>query len=230
MPSSRAHPPLPDARRSRNQQTVFAQALGRRHTVGWGDSWVDLNNDGNPDLIIANGAVPVTNLRKDTEPIQVLENLAGRGAASPVGNASGVVDETGLPRIIGRGLAAADFNNDGHVDVAINSIGGPLILLANRDRTGNWLEVSLEGFHPGAVATATLPDGRRLVEEAHAGSSYLSSEDPRLHFGLGSATQAGLAHRALPGRQPDPARERRGQPDHHRRAAVELIRARGRRT
>ena len=98
----------------------------------------------------------MTNLRKDTEPIQVLENLAGRGAASPVGNASGVVDQTGLPRIIGRGLAAADFNNDGHVDVAINSIGGPLVLLANRDRTGNWLEVSLEGFHPGAVATATL--------------------------------------------------------------------------
>ena len=51
--------------------------------------------------------------------------------------------------------------------------------------------MSLKGFHPGAVVTATLPGGRKLVEEAHAGSSYLSSEDPRLHFGLGSATKVG---------------------------------------
>ena len=86
----------------------------------------------------------------DTEPIQVLENLAGQSAARPVGNASGVIDRAGLPEIIGRGLAAADFDNDGHMDVAINSIGGPLVLLENRATTGNWLAVSLEGFHPGA--------------------------------------------------------------------------------
>ena len=66
------------------------------------------------------------------------------------------------------------------------------------------IEVSLEGFHPGAVVTATLPDGRRLVEEAHAGSSYLSSEDPRLHFGLGPATK--LA--SLTVRFPDGSRTR----------------------
>jgi hypothetical protein len=170
------------------QRSVFGTALRRRATVGWGDSWTDLNNDGYPDLIVANGAIPVTSLAKDVEPIQVLENLGGQHAASPVGNASGVIDQTGLPKIIGRGLAAADFNNDGHVDVAINTIGGPLVLLENRDTSGNWLEVSLKGFHPGTVVTATLPDGRKLVEEEHAGSSYLSSEDPRLHFGLGSAT------------------------------------------
>ena len=73
------------------------------------------------------------------------------------------------------------------MDVAINTIGGPLVLLKNRHTGGNWLTVSLAGFHPGAVVTATLPDGRKLVEEVHAGSSYLSSEDPRLHFGLGAA-------------------------------------------
>lgn len=181
------------------QRDVFAAALQRSQTVGWGVSWTDLNNDGRPDLIVANGAVPVTSLRKDTEPIQVLENLAGQAAKSPVGNASGVIDQAGLPKIIGRGLASADFNNDGHMDVAINSIGGPLVLLENRDTKGNWLEVSLQGFHPGAIVTATLPDGRELVQEVHAGSSYLSSEDPRVHFGLGSATR--LA--ALSVRYPD---------------------------
>ena len=50
--------------------------------------------------------------------------------------------------------------------------------------------MSLRRFVPGAVVTVTLPDGRRLVEEARAGSSYLSSEDPRLHFGLGRETRA----------------------------------------
>jgi ASPIC/UnbV protein len=48
--------------------------------------------------------------------------------------------------------------------------------------------VSLAGFHPGAVVTAVLPDGRTLVREEQAGSSYLSSEDPRLFFGLGDQT------------------------------------------
>jgi hypothetical protein len=162
----------------------FATALARRETVGWGDSWTDLNNDGDPDLILANGAIPVTNLKKDTEPMQVLENLgAGR-----VTNASGVIDQHGMPKIIGRGLAAADFNNDGRMDVAVNTIGGPLVLLENTGPVGHWLEVALTGFHPDAVVTAVLSDGRRIVDELHAGSSYLSSEDPRAHFGLGDAT------------------------------------------
>jgi hypothetical protein len=49
--------------------------------------------------------------------------------------------------------------------------------------------VSLRRFVPGTVVTAVLPDGRRLVQVARAGSSYLSSEDPRLHFGLGKETR-----------------------------------------
>jgi len=92
-------------------------------------------------------------------------------------------------RIGGRGLAVADAFNDGNQDVAINSIGGPLVLLRNTNTSGHWLEVSLKGFQPGALVTAVLPDGRTLVREVHAGSSYLSSEDPRPFFGLGSATK-----------------------------------------
>ena len=76
---------------------------------------------------------------------------------------AGSSTSTRLPKIIGRGLAAADFDNDGHVDIAVNSIGGPLVLLENHDTPGNWLEVSLEGFHPGAIVTAELPGGRTLV-------------------------------------------------------------------
>ena len=106
-------------------------------------------------------------------------------------NASGIIDPNGMPKIIGRGLAVADYANDGRMAVAINTIGGPLVLLQDTGPVGHWLEVSLKGFQAGAVLTATLPDGRKLVQELHDGSSYLSSADPRAHFGLGSETKVG---------------------------------------
>ncbi len=61
-------------------------------------------------------------------------------------NASGIVAQKGLPKIIGRGLAAADFDNNGRMGIAINTIGGPLVLLQDTGPVGNWLEVSLKGF------------------------------------------------------------------------------------
>jgi hypothetical protein len=165
-----------------NARSVFAPALGPSGT-GWGDSWVDLANNGRLDLVLANGAIPVTNLKKDVGAIQVLENLgAGRFA-----DASRAVGLRPGPLVNGRGLAAADYDNDGRVDIAVNSIGGNLILLHNTGASGHWLEVALARFAPGALVTAVLPDGSRLVREVQAGSSYLSSEDPRVHFGLGQA-------------------------------------------
>jgi hypothetical protein len=89
--------------------------------------------------------------------------------------------------MLARGSAVADFDNDGDLDVAINSIGGPLALLQNDGTSGHWLEVQLEGFHPGALVAVTLPDGHELTREVRAGGSYLSSEDPRSQFGLGDA-------------------------------------------
>ena len=162
-----------------------AAAFGTRST-GWGASWVDLNLDGDLDLVVANGAIPVLNLAKNAQRIQVLENLARPDGAPQFARA--VVALHGAPRVNGRGLAAADYDNDGDMDIAVNSIGGRLILLRNRGGGGHWLEVQLETFSPGALVTAVLPDGRKLVREVLAGSSYLSSEDPRVHFGLGEST------------------------------------------
>jgi hypothetical protein len=173
------------------QAAKFGKALDRKATVGWGDAFVDLDNSTTSDLILANGNVPVLNVKRDTEPMQVLQNLGGARFA----NASGIIQSAGMPKIIGRGLAVADYDNDGRMDVAVNSIDGPLVLLHNTGPKANWLEVSLAGFHPGAVVTVTLPDGKRLVDELHAGSSYLSSEDPRAHFGLGAATHVSLTVR-----------------------------------
>ena len=150
--------------------------------AGWGVSWVDLDLDGHLDAVVANGAIPVTDLTRDAEPVQVFERRGPRfaDASASVGIATG-------PYLVGRGLAAADYDNDGDVDVAITSIGGPLVLLRNAGALGHWLEVELARFSPGARVTAVLPGGRTLVREVQAGSSYLSSEDPRVHFGLGAA-------------------------------------------
>jgi Na+-translocating ferredoxin:NAD+ oxidoreductase RnfD subunit len=153
--------------------------LPKNVTAGWGADWIDLQNSGRLDLVLANGTIPITHLAKDAQRIQVLVPHGGR-----------LVD-AGLDqslRVNGRGLAVADFDNDGRMDVAVNSIGGRLLLLRNTSPAGHWLEVRLPLFAPGALVTATLPDGRRVTQEVHAGSSYLSSEDPRLHFGLGKTT------------------------------------------
>ncbi|MEL6528253.1 MAG: ASPIC/UnbV domain-containing protein [Chloroflexota bacterium] len=69
--------------------------------------------------------------------------------------------------------------------MAINVIGGRAVLLENTNPAGNWLQIQLEDFAPGTIAIVTLPDGTERVREWHTGSSYLASEDPRLHFGLG---------------------------------------------
>lgn len=154
---------------------------------GWGASWVDLDLDTSLDLVLANGAIPVTGLARSAEPVQVFENLTAHDRPGQFAATSSPFRSSGVPRVIGRGLAAADFDNDGSVDIAVNSIGGRLMLLRNTGAKANWLEVRLPRFAPGAVVTAVLPNGRRLVHEVHAGSSYLSSEDPRAHFGLGRA-------------------------------------------
>jgi Na+-translocating ferredoxin:NAD+ oxidoreductase RnfD subunit len=165
-------------------------AFGSRFT-GWGATWADLDLDTNLDLVLANGAIPVRDLGRDAQHVQVLANLAGRGEPWRFADASAHAGLRKLPRVNGRGLAAADYDNDGDLDLAVNSIGGRLVLLENRGSRsrGHWLEVQTRTFAPGAVVTVELPDGRTLVRAVTAGSSYLSSEDPRVHIGLGDVSR-----------------------------------------
>jgi hypothetical protein len=149
-----------------NDRPRTDRALGTGF-AGWGATFVDLRNSGRPDLVLAAGAIPVTRLARSAEPVRIL---------TPSGVATGFARN-------GRGVAAADVGNDGRMAVAVNTIGGKLLLLRPTGPVGHWLDVRLSRFVPGAVVTAA-----GATRELQAGSSYLSSEDPRAHFGLGART------------------------------------------
>jgi hypothetical protein len=154
-------------------------------SVGWGVTWADLDLDTDLDLLEVNGDIPVTDLAADAEPLHAYVNQDGATFVD-VSAATGLDD---VGDLLARGSAAADYDNDGDVDFAVSQVGGSLVLLQNRVSGRHWLEVALDGFHPGAVVTVLLSDGRTFWRESRAGSSYLSSEDPRCLFGLGDATE-----------------------------------------
>ncbi|HZD25345.1 MAG TPA: CRTAC1 family protein, partial [Alphaproteobacteria bacterium] len=168
---------------------IGMRGLGNNMT-GWGTAWADFDHDADLDLLTVNGRVPVTNRETDPELVRLYGNRLIEGHPGEYREWTEQVGLEAVGPLLARGSAVADFDNDGDLDVAISQIGGPAVLLRNDGgaEAGNWLQVSIPGFHPGTVVTAVLPDGRTLVREWHTGSSYLASEDPRLHFGLGDAT------------------------------------------
>ncbi len=168
--------------------------------TGWGTAWADFDHDTDLDLLIVNGRVPVTDLATDPELVRLYGNLLAEGEP---GQLRDWTERTGLTSVgprLARGSAVADFDNDGDLDVAINQIAGSVTLLRNESPPGNWLIVAPRPAPPGTVATVSLGEGRELVRELHAGSSYLASEDPRLHFGLGEAEEADVEVRWPDGR------------------------------
>jgi len=160
------------------------QGFGRDQT-GWGVSWLDLDLDSHVDLMTVQGKVPITDLEADREMIRFYRN---RGDET-FRDYSKLVGAQEIGPLLARGMAVADYDNDGDPDIAIATIGGALALLQTNGPTGNWLTVSLDRFAPGTLLYATLPNGRVLVQELYCGSSYLASEDPRFHLGVGPAQQ-----------------------------------------
>ena len=165
------------------------RGLGNDMT-GWGVMLADFDHDMDVDLMTVNGRVPVTNWETDPELVRLYGNRWSDGFAGEFREWTPLAGLRDVGTLIARGAAAADFDNDGDLDVAINQIGGTAVLLRNEggNEQGNWLQISFGSPAPaGALAIVTLPDGSQLRRELHVGSSFHSTEDPRLHFGLGDA-------------------------------------------
>lgn len=163
---------------------IGMRGLGNNLT-GWGTTMADFDHDTDVDIMIVNGRVPITNMETDPEPVHLYGNRTVEGHDAQFLPWTNRVRLNEVGNLMARGSAVADFDNDGDLDMAVNSIAGDLVLLENTDVAGNWLLLDFETPQPGITATLTLPNGRELVRELHVGSSYLASEDPRMHFGLG---------------------------------------------
>ena len=169
---------------------IGISGLGNNMT-GWGAHFADFDQDGDMDLLTVNGRVPVSNFASDAELVRFYGNMQQEGKPGQFREWTRQVGlhDDGVGPLLARGSAMADFDNDGDLDVAINTIGGSPALLQNEGTAGNWLQIGFAGFYPGAVVEVLLPDGRSLMREWLVGSSYLASEDTRLHVGLGDFNQ-----------------------------------------
>lgn len=163
--------------------------------VAFGTGFIDANNDGHLDLFIANGHVRDNMAKFDRsqsyqQPMQLLANR-GDGTFEEVSPRAG---DPFKQRIVGRGVAFGDYDNDGQVDVLVMDLEGRARLLHNEPvgERGNWVSFRLDDGrrnHEGIGARITLEaSGRRQVREVTRGRSVLSASDCRAYFGIGRAT------------------------------------------
>jgi len=172
-------------------------AVGSLPLVGWGNAFLDYDNDGLLDKVVVNGHVypqaekfraqAGAGYRQRT----LLYRNVGKGTFEEVGARAG---QAFTAERVGRGLAVGDLDNDGRLDVVVNDLDGTPQLLRNEIAgAGSWLIVRLKGRAPntsaiGAVVTARA-GGLTLRRLVQSGTGYLSQDDKRRHFGLGKASE-----------------------------------------
>jgi enediyne biosynthesis protein E4 len=162
--------------------------------MGWGIQLIDIDNDGHRDVLIVNGhtypEIDASSLpAKFRQPRLFYWNVGG-------GKFKDLSEEAGpgiAHKAASRGSASGDLDNDGSLEVVVSNLGERPSLLKNYGPVKNWLLVRCRGVRCnrdaiGARAYVYLP-GRFLSAEVQTGTSFISQNDPRLHFGLGTAAQ-----------------------------------------
>jgi len=154
---------------------------------GWSCGLVDLDNDGRLDVFIACGGLDA----HESQPNRVLHNLGGRFA-----DVSGDAGSDFAVSRVHRGVAFADFDNDGRIDAAVTSLNQPLELWMNRSPLQHWLQLKLKGTRSNASALGAkiiCRSARRTQVSFVANSvGYASTSDLQVHFGLGEERKASL--------------------------------------
>ncbi|MBZ5625129.1 MAG: CRTAC1 family protein [Acidobacteriia bacterium] len=154
--------------------------------VSWGVGAHDFDNDGRDDIFIVHGGL----IHMIPQEHSVFRN-GGGWKFEDVSRAAGPFFEV---KSVGRGAAFADYDNDGRVDAFIVNLGSPAFLLHNTSPgTNHWMAVKLVGHKSNrdgiGAQVEVLAGGVRQQHERVAGSGYLSQDDPRVQFGLGSAAK-----------------------------------------
>lgn len=176
--------------------TVEAGLDSERRFVSWGNGLVDLDNDGWPDIFYVTGNVypelerVYARFPARSQPI-LFRNL-GNGSFSELGNEAGPI---ATARHCSRGCAFGDFDNDGDMDILVMNQNEPPSLFRNDAPPENhWIKVRLHGTRSNRSAIGARVrvryGGKVQVQEVMSQSSYLSANDPRLHFGLGTSSMA----------------------------------------
>jgi hypothetical protein len=155
--------------------------------VSWGTGVYDFDNDGLLDILIFHGGLIHLIPQEHT----VFRGL-GNGRFEDVSRDAGQVLSD---RTTARGACFADYVNDGKVGAFVVNLGGRGTLVHNISaNTGHWLEIKLKGTKSNrdgiGARVEVFAAGKRFTDERVASSGYLSQNDGRLHFGLGSATLA----------------------------------------
>jgi enediyne biosynthesis protein E4 len=165
--------------------------------VAFGIKWIDADNDGWLDLLIANGHVldnveQITPGSKYRQPTLLLRNNGGKQMTDATKRI-----RHGGHDIVGRGLATGDWDNDGRVDAIVVDAEGEPLLLHNEAPSAGWIGFSLSqspghsGGRDAYGALVTVTTGSlKQMRHCHTDGSYLSASDQRLHFGLGNAKKA----------------------------------------
>ena len=167
-----------------------------REYIAFGARFFDADNDGWLDIILTNGHIEdnvaqVAPGSSYQQPMQLFHNNKGTSFAE-ISAQSG----PGFSRkIVGRGVAVGDFDNDGRLDLlVVDSEGKPLLLHNEAKNAGHWLGVRLisaKSNRDGYGAMVTVKAGNlNLLRRCQSDGSYLSASDPRIHFGLGDSAKA----------------------------------------
>jgi hypothetical protein len=157
--------------------------------VKFGIMFGDWDNDGRLDLMMASGHVQDQADRIDPHPGYAQPTLVFHRRNGVYEEVSDRAGEPFRRRIVGRGLAVADFDRDGRLDAVVGNLKGPPLLLRNESDAGNWVFIRLRGAGPntagiGAQLRARV-GGRVLLRRVRSDGSYLSAMDPVARFGLG---------------------------------------------